>query len=145
MSAGQVRPSRVAMASQSAVLQAVPAKYVKRLLVSGVSGSDPELRQSVGEYAELTGKGGLMSVLRDGMATDLTPTLATLRVPTTVACGSKDRFNLRAAHEMAESIPGAVLEIVPGAGHLWNLEMPEDFNALVRKTTATDVQRHDAG
>ena len=32
---------------------------------------------------------------------------------------------------MAEAIPGSRLEIIPGAGHLANLEQPERFNAAL--------------
>jgi pimeloyl-ACP methyl ester carboxylesterase len=34
---------------------------------------------------------------------------------------------------MAEQIPGAGLEVIDGAGHLSNLEAPEEFNRLLRE------------
>ena len=63
--------------------------------------------------------------------TDFTDQLASITVPTLVLCGSKDRPNLPAAHALAEGIPGADLQILPGAGHQAHLQTPDEFaNAL---------------
>lgn len=43
---------------------------------------------------------------------------ATLRVPTLVVCGGKDRLNLRGADELNRLVPGSSLCVVPGVGHL---------------------------
>ena len=65
---------------------------------------------------------------------DSTPTLREIRVPTLVVCGEEDTLTPPSESEaMHRAIPGSVLEIVPKAGHLANLENPEPFNAaLVR-------------
>jgi pimeloyl-ACP methyl ester carboxylesterase len=36
------------------------------------------------------------------------------------------------AEDLHRSIPGARLALLPGAGHVTNIEVPEAFNAAVR-------------
>jgi 3-oxoadipate enol-lactonase len=38
---------------------------------------------------------------------------------------------LQAAQELADSMPHAELQIIPEAGHIWNLERPELFTQTV--------------
>ena len=57
---------------------------------------------------------------------------AQIRVPTLVLCGMEDKVTPPAlSEELAALVPGARLELVPGAGHLTNLEAPDAFNRLV--------------
>jgi len=61
---------------------------------------------------------------------DLLPRIA---VPTTLIWGELDaRSPLSVARQFEAAIPGAKLVIIPGAGHMSNLEQPELFNAAVR-------------
>jgi 3-oxoadipate enol-lactonase len=55
-----------------------------------------------------------------------------IRVPTLVLCGTEDKVTPPAlSRELAHVIPGAQLEPVEGAGHISNLERPDEFNTLV--------------
>lgn len=55
-----------------------------------------------------------------------------IRVPTLVLCGTEDKVTPPAlSRELAHLIPGAQYEPIEGAGHLSNLERPEEFNTLV--------------
>lgn len=57
---------------------------------------------------------------------------AAVRVPTLVLCGAEDKVTPPAlSQDLASRIPGARLELTPGAGHLSNLERPATFNARV--------------
>ncbi len=57
---------------------------------------------------------------------DSRPRLGEIAVPTLLIWGEKDGITSRAHHdEIAEAIPGARLEVVPGAGHLPTVEAPE--------------------
>lgn len=61
---------------------------------------------------------------------DSTPMLAGVTVPTLVITGEEDELiPVEESRRMAAAIPGARLVIVPGAGHLANIEQPEAFNA----------------
>jgi pimeloyl-ACP methyl ester carboxylesterase len=68
------------------------------------------------------------------VAFDRRANLPFLRVPTLVITGEHDRTAApEVARRMAERIEGSQLQIVPGAGHLLNIEQPEAFNsALLR-------------
>lgn len=64
---------------------------------------------------------------------DSTPDLATITVPTLVITGSKDTLiPPDATKPLAEGIAGAHYGVIEGAGHLSNLEAPEQFNDLLR-------------
>ena len=55
-----------------------------------------------------------------------------VRAPTLVLCGTLDRVTPPALSQaLARLIPGARYEPVEGAGHLSNLERPDEFNTLV--------------
>ena len=54
-------------------------------------------------------------------------------VPVLVAVGSHETLPAkRGARDLTRAIPGARGVIVPGVGHVWNLEAPDRFNALAR-------------
>ena len=59
--------------------------------------------------------------------------LGDIRCPTLVAVGEHDTETPPSyARVLADGIPGARMAVVPGAGHLANLEQPDRVNALVR-------------
>ena len=63
---------------------------------------------------------------------DSTPLLAQVSVPTLVITGAEDEMiPVEESRRIASGIRGAKLVIVPGAGHLANLEQPEAFNAAL--------------
>ncbi len=58
--------------------------------------------------------------------------LEDIAVPTLVVSGELDRLTpVSIARKMAQRIPGAQLVLIPGAGHISNLERPERFNEAV--------------
>lgn len=62
-------------------------------------------------------------------AFDLMHEIAAIRVPTLVLCGEEDRLTpVKYARFLQQQIPGAALEIIPGAGHLVMLEKPVEVN-----------------
>jgi pimeloyl-ACP methyl ester carboxylesterase len=63
---------------------------------------------------------------------DSTPDLAGIDVPTLVITADGDRLiPAELTTPMADAIPGARLEILPGIGHLTNVEAPRRFNELL--------------
>lgn len=57
---------------------------------------------------------------------DSRPRLGEIAVPTLLVWGEQDGITSRAHHdEILEAIPGARLEVIPGAGHLPTVEAPE--------------------
>ena len=65
---------------------------------------------------------------------DSTLLLAQVSVPTLVITGAEDEMiPVEESRKMAAAIPGAKLVVIPGAGHLANLEQPEAFNAALNE------------
>ena len=63
--------------------------------------------------------------------------LRALRVPTLTIVGEHDDPCVQVHEFMARTIPRARAVVIPGAGHLTNLEAPAAFNAAVRKFLRT--------
>ena len=59
---------------------------------------------------------------------DFTQELSKISCPVAVVCGEKDRANRKAAQELSEKLPNAVLYIVPECSHEVNVLKP---NAIV--------------
>jgi len=60
---------------------------------------------------------------------DHTAILKNIAVPSLVVVGSEDFFTpVAVAKMMSDNIPGATLAVIEGAGHLPNMESPEEFN-----------------
>jgi 3-oxoadipate enol-lactonase len=59
--------------------------------------------------------------------------LSALRVPTLVIAGEEDSLALAGSRDLARLIPGASLALIPGAGHIMNLQKPELFNSVMSK------------
>lgn len=76
----------------------------------------------------------LTGFLRQGDAIlghDTLDRLAAIRCPTMVSVGEDDLLlPPRFSRQLASRIPGATLEVVPGAGHVYFWERPEAFNRL---------------
>jgi len=64
---------------------------------------------------------------------DSTPLLSTVAVPTLVLVGEDDKATpVESSRKMAAAIAGTDLVIIPGAGHVSNLEQPDAFNAALQ-------------
>ena len=60
-----------------------------------------------------------------------------IRVPTLVLCGTEDKVTPPAlSRELVELIPGARYAVIEGAGHISNLEKPDEFNRLAQEFIA---------
>src|SRR6266568_7833230 len=69
-------------------------------------------------------------VMAEADERDLLPRIT---VPTLLIWGEQDlRSPLSVARQFERAIPDAQLVVIPKAGHVSNLERPEEFNAAVR-------------
>ncbi|HET6204970.1 MAG TPA: alpha/beta hydrolase [Planctomycetota bacterium] len=58
--------------------------------------------------------------------------LSEVRVPTLLVVGDRDREGIRASVErLASAVAGAEKIVIPGAGHIVNMEKPEEFDRAV--------------
>ncbi len=66
--------------------------------------------------------------------TDQRDLLPRITVPTLLIWGELDaRSPLSGARQFEEAIPGTKLVVIPGSGHVSDLEQPERFNRAVRE------------
>jgi pimeloyl-ACP methyl ester carboxylesterase len=66
-------------------------------------------------------------------AEDLSEALPLLDVSTLLIYGDNDvRAPLSVAEHLHTAIPGSRLVVLPGVGHVCNVEAPDEFNAAVR-------------
>jgi pimeloyl-ACP methyl ester carboxylesterase len=60
---------------------------------------------------------------------DVTPVLPSIRIPVQIIVGAEDAITPPALSEqMHKDIPGSELVVIPGAGHMSNMEQPAAFN-----------------
>jgi pimeloyl-ACP methyl ester carboxylesterase len=77
---------------------------------------------------------GLRVMARASAAADLRDVLPQVAVPTLVIHGREDRRSpLSVSEALHAGIPDSRLAVVEGAGHLTNLEAPDEFNRLLRE------------
>jgi 3-oxoadipate enol-lactonase len=68
---------------------------------------------------------------------DATASLATIDVPTLIIAGDEDVLTPpKESRSMHATIPGSRLEIIPGAGHVSNVERPAAFNQVLTEFVA---------
>lgn len=108
---------------------AVVAKLAPGMFADSVSkGVREELSAIMSEFHPA----GFRVMSRSSAATDTRDLLTRIRVPTLLIWGDEDRRSpIHIAEQLRSAIPAARLAIIRGAGHLSNMEKPEEFNAHV--------------
>jgi pimeloyl-ACP methyl ester carboxylesterase len=127
------RDQSAELARQQGVHAIVDAMLPK-LVAPATSQTRPELVERARQIMAAT---SLEGILGDLVALkerpDSTPTLAEITVPTLLLPGAEDQIiPLQEAKAIHAAIQGSVLEVIPEAGHLPNLENPAVFNAAIR-------------
>jgi 3-oxoadipate enol-lactonase len=106
---------------------------------SGALRSDPEIATAAAEDCSALGKRGLLAAMNALKVMDLRSELPNITAPTTVFCGEKDPVNLPAARAITAALGNAKLSIAPGAGHLWNVQLPAQFNDALADALSAPV------
>lgn len=90
---------------------------------------DPLLKMIRGQTPDGVAQGSIAMAHRP----DSRPDLPTIDVPTAVVVGEEDSITpLEMSQTMSDAIPGSTLTIIPGAGHIANIEAPTAFEAALR-------------
>lgn len=112
---------------------------IPKLLSPGTIQTRPELVQRVRGMIKGNQVSGIAGdLMAMAQRPDSVPFLQQIHCPTQIIVGELDVPTPPAdARLMAESIPNARLAIIPGAGHLSNLEQPDRFNEIVRAFVST--------
>lgn len=111
----------------------LPDALVPKLLGATTRASNPGLVEQVRQWVAEAPPAGVAAAQRGmAMRPDRTSVIPRIAAPTLVIVGEEDELTPPAESRiMASAIPGAELAVVPGAGHLSNLEQPEAFNRVV--------------
>ena len=112
---------------------AIADRQVTGLIGKSTREKQPELverTRSVMAAESVDGIVGALQAMRD--RADSTDLLSTIDVPTLIVVGDEDVITpVKESRAMHELVPASRLEIIPGAGHLSNLERPAAFNAAL--------------
>jgi 3-oxoadipate enol-lactonase len=128
------RDAAAAQAKEKGV-EAVVESMLPKMMSPKTYQQKPELVQRVKQIMASTSLEGVLGDLM-GMKErpDSNPTLSRISIPTLVIHGADDQIiSGEETRQMHAQIRGALLETVPDAGHLLNLEQPEIFNQAVRR------------
>lgn len=110
------------------------AEGFQRVVLSGRTlGERPAVAARVRELIAANPVEGIAGALHAlSSRTDTTPALGGFRFPVLVVVGGEDALTPpEEARAMAAAIPGASCAVIPGTGHLPNLEDPAAFEAAV--------------
>jgi pimeloyl-ACP methyl ester carboxylesterase len=124
---------RARLAAVEEMLAGPPAEFDATL--PGLFAGDPPaefvpLLERIGADVRPESMWTQLSVMAEADMRDLLPHVA---VPTLLIWGDQDaRSPLTVAHQFEQAIPGAQLVVIPGCGHVSNLEQPDRFNDAVR-------------
>jgi 3-oxoadipate enol-lactonase len=115
---------------QTAGLEAFAEGFVKSVFAPETAQRRPDVVEGIKKIIlqnPVLGVGGTLLALAG--RTDTTAALSSIRIPALVLVGEKDAITPPAAAEViAGGLPNAQLHVIPGAGHLSNLENPLVFN-----------------
>jgi pimeloyl-ACP methyl ester carboxylesterase len=131
---GQVARDRMADQARQKGAEAVVEAMLPRLLSPRTLDERPDVLDEARAIAgDITVEGMVAALMAMKERPDATAWLAELAVPVLILHGADDLLIPPSEAEATQAlVPGARLQIIPGAGHLVNLEQPAAFNAEVR-------------
>lgn len=136
--AKQGRETMIALANTQGAA-AVAERMLPKLLGEATRATRPDVVETVRRIAarqSAEGVAAALAALRD--RPDANPGLDAVAVPTLILVGEHDAVTPPVlASAMGARIWGSLVETIPAAGHLSNLENPEAFNAAVVEFLAT--------
>lgn len=113
----------------------IAREMMPKLLGPTTRDADPTIESTVRRLIKQQSPEGIRAAIQRMMdRSDATAVLEALRVPALIVVGEEDALTpVEESRKMAAVIPGAQLEILPGAGHLSNLEQPARFNTALAR------------
>ncbi|HEX9821834.1 MAG TPA: alpha/beta fold hydrolase [Methylomirabilota bacterium] len=100
--------------------------------LDALAGRSREMREAMGHHRSAQGLAHAARGMLAQEGSQVIDGLAAIRVPTLIIVGDQDQPFLAPSEYMAKKIPGARLEVIPGAGHSSNLDQPDIFNRVLR-------------
>jgi pimeloyl-ACP methyl ester carboxylesterase len=99
--------------------------------LEALGGRSREMREAMGHHRSAQGLAHAARGMLAQQGSRVIDGLPTIRVPTLIVVGDRDQPFLAPSEYMAKKIPGARLEVIPGAGHSANLDQPEIFDRVL--------------
>ena len=107
------------------------ARWVPEFFTEGAS---PDLKEEMSAVVCDFHPLGFRLMAKSLADTDTTDLLPNIKVPTLVLWGDDDRRSpMSIAEQLRDAILNAELAVIANAGHISNMEQPEEFNAQVRR------------
>ncbi len=133
--AGKEKRSMLAKEVAAGDAAIVPDSFAQVLFAPHTAEEKPGLVKAVRQMMESASAGGVVGgllAMRD--RDDFVDRLPGLDVPALVVGAELDAaVPIEHARLLAQGLPDAQLEIIAGAGHMVNLERPEEFNQAIKK------------
>jgi len=124
-------PERIRQIEASG-LEPLVGPTLERWFTAPYRAAHPDVIARIGGIIRATPVAGYVGCCHAIATLNFTERLKALAMPTLVLVGDQDAGTPPAmARELAAAIPGARLEIIPGAAHLSNIEQAETFNRLL--------------
>lgn len=131
--AGKEKRTLLASQVSEGNLTVVPDAFTQVLFAPDTPQKKPELVAKVRQWMGSTSKEGVAAgllAMRD--RDDSVAKLSGFALPALVVGAEHDSaVPLEHSRLLAEKLPGAELKVIPGAGHMANLEQPEMFNRVL--------------
>jgi pimeloyl-ACP methyl ester carboxylesterase len=116
------------------MLAAPPEEFDPTLPGLFAAGPPPEFASLLADMAAAVRPESLRVELLAMAEADQRDILPHIAVPTLLIWGEQDvRSPLSVARQFEQAVPKAQLVVIPGAGHVSNLERPEEFNDALRE------------
>ena len=121
---------RIAQA-QAQGMTALVSSTLARWFGDGLQRLEPQARADLEQAIASTSVEGFCATARALQAFDYTEHLATMPPDTVLIVGGKDGVLPEVMTGLQRSMPQSKLEVIPGVGHLPNVEAPDAFNAVL--------------
>jgi len=96
--------------------------------------ASPDLKEEMSDVVSDFHPQGFRLMAKSSADTDTADLLPYIEVPTLLVWGDEDRRSpMNIAEQFRHAIPNAELTVIANAGHISNMEQPEEFNAQVRR------------
>jgi pimeloyl-ACP methyl ester carboxylesterase len=99
--------------------------------LEALAGRSREMREAMGHHRSAQGLAHAARGMLAQEGSEVIDGLGSIKVPTLIVVGDQDQPFLAPCEYMAKKIPGARLEVIPGAGHSSNLDQPAIFNRVL--------------
>jgi pimeloyl-ACP methyl ester carboxylesterase len=130
---GRAKRNELIALARTSGASAVADRQITGLVGKSTREKQPELVDRLrSQMAEESVEGivGALEAMRDRQ--DSRDLLAEISVPTLIVVGDEDVITpVKEARQLQTAIRGSRLEVIPGAGHLSNIERPAAFNAAL--------------